>query len=59
MQIVYSQIYTIHAWKYIHKKPWTMVLSALYLLASTTTLITVSTVEPLQLQRQLQEQGWT
>ena len=59
MQILYSQIYTTHVWKYIHKKPRTMVLSALYLLASTTTLITVSTVEPLQLQRQLQEQGWT
>ena len=54
-QIVHSHTYTKQLWKYIHKRPWTMVLLALYL-ASTTSLITVSTVKPSQLQKILQEQ---
>ena len=57
-QIVHSYTCIKPLWKYIHKRPWTMVLSALYL-ASTTSLIIISAIEPSRLQRKLQEQGWT
>jgi hypothetical protein len=55
-KIIHSHTCTKQLWKYIQKKLGTMVLLALYL-ASTTSLITVSVVEPSQLQRKLQEQG--
>ena len=57
--IVHSHTCTKQSWKYIRKRWGTMVLSALYLyLASTTSFITVSIVEPSPLQRKLQEHGW-
>ena len=49
-QIVHSHTCTKQSWKYICKRPRTMVLSALYL-ASTTSLITILGVEPSPLQR--------
>ena len=54
-QTVHSHTRTKQSWKYIRNRLGTMILSAL--LASTTFLITVSAIEPSQLQRKLQEQG--
>jgi hypothetical protein len=57
-QIVHLHTCTKKSWKYIRKRPRTMVLSGLYL-ASTISLTTISIVKPSGLQKKLQEQGWT